>query len=129
MSAPFEGAIARPDVPQHFMVLRPVGQRVVVRRGELMIAGSEDAVWLMEAGKTLYPPVIYLPKDDLKVKLVSEEKTTHCPLKGDATYFSLPGDDDAREFGWSYEEPLEFSQPIKRLVAFYGDKVTIEIGR
>ncbi|MGI9353913.1 MAG: DUF427 domain-containing protein [Rhizobiaceae bacterium] len=131
MSEPFSsrisGAIARPDVPQHFMVLQPVGQRVIVKRGETVVAESGDAVWLMEAGKTLYPPVIYLPTGDLKVALVSEDKTTHCPLKGDASYFSLPGDEDAKEFAWSYEDPLAFSQPIKGLIAFYRDKVTVEI--
>jgi len=110
------------------MVLRPVGQRVVVRREEIVVAESSDAIWLMEAGKTLYPPVIYLPKSDLKVELANEERTTHCPLKGDASYFSLPGDEDAKEFAWSYEDPLAFSQPIKGLIAFYRDKVTIEIG-
>lgn len=110
------------------MVLQPVGQQVIVKRGEIVVAESGDAVWLMEAGKTLYPPVIYIPKNDLKVELTGDEKTTHCPLKGDASYFSLPGDDDAKEFAWSYENPLAFSQPIKGLIAFYRDKVTIEIG-
>ncbi len=123
-----EGAIARPDAPQHFMVLKPVGRRVTVIRNDTVVAQSDDAVWLMEAGKSLYAPVLYFPRDAIQVELLREDKSTHCPLKGDASYFSLPEDEESAGFAWSYENPLEFSQAIEGKIAFYCDRVTFKIG-
>ncbi len=124
-----EGAIVRPDVPQHFMVLKPVGHRVTAKRNDAVVAQSDDAVWLMEVGKTLYAPVLYFPRDAVRIEMQREDKSTHCPLKGDASYFNIPGDDESAGFAWTYDDPLEFSTAIKGMIAFYGDKVSLEIGR
>ena len=62
-----------------------------------------------------------------KIELEPENKSTYCPLKGDASYFSIPDTPGMENCAWSYEESLEFSKPIKGLIAFYGDKVKIEI--
>ena len=123
-----EGAIRRPDVPSHFMVLKPVQKRIVVRLPDgTVLAESSNAIRLMEAGKTLYDPVIYMPKDDVSVPLTRQDKSTHCPLKGDASYFTAePGGQTLPDIAWSYDEPLDFSQDIEGLIAFYPDKVVIE---
>ncbi len=116
--------IARPDVPQHFMVLRPAKKRVVVRLPDgTLIADTKDSIRLIESGKTIYDPVLYLPADAIAVEMVRQDKSTHCPLKGDACYFSVNGVED---LAWSYETPHEFSKDITGLIAFYGDKVIIE---
>ncbi|MDD9909767.1 MAG: DUF427 domain-containing protein [Ahrensia sp.] len=121
--------IARPDAPQHFMVLRAVGQPVSIHHQEVTIARSNRAVWLQESGRMLYAPVIYLPKHDLTVDLASKSKSTHCPLKGDASYFALSQEAAAESLGWAYEDPLPFSKVLEGLIAFYGDKVSIRIGQ
>lgn len=123
-----EGAIRRPDAPNHFMVLKPVQKRVVVRLPDgTKLAETSNAVRLMEAGKSLYDPVIYLPRDDVAVELRREDKSTHCPLKGDASYFSTHADGKVHSgIAWSYEEPFDFSQTIAGLVAFYPDRVIVE---
>ncbi len=126
LSDTIEGAIARPDAAQHFMVLRPVKARVTVRRGDTILASSTRATRLMEVGKTLYDPMIYIPKDDLVATLERQDHSTHCPLKGDATYYSLGGADPVANIAWSYDDPMPFSAAIKGLIAFYPDKTVLE---
>ena len=123
-----EGAIRRPDAPNHFMVLRPVNKRVIVRLPDgSKLAETTNAVRLLEAGKSLYDPVIYLPKSDVSVLLTKQAQTTYCPLKGDASYFTLEtGAETHADLAWSYEKPLDFSKDIEGLVAFYSDKVILE---
>ena len=123
-----EGAICRPKVPQHFMVLRPVKARVTISlpSGE-QLARSSNAVRLIEVGKTLYDPVIYLPRDDVLVDLEREEKSTHCPLKGDASYHTVTTSQGTiPSIAWSYDAPLEFAKALAGLVAFYPNLVVIE---
>ena len=123
-----ETVIRRPDAPNHFMVLKPINRRVVVRlpNGD-MLAESTNATRLMESGKTLYDPVIYLPKGDVTVELTPQDGETKCPLKGNASYFTY-GEGEARidKLAWSYPQPLDFARDIEGLVAFYSDKVIVE---
>ncbi|MEL6752032.1 MAG: DUF427 domain-containing protein [Pseudomonadota bacterium] len=118
MTAAIENAVHRPDAPDHFFVLRPVAQLVTCTLREREIAASKRAFWLLEGGKTLYPPVIYMPPEDVKITLARVPENTHCPLKGDATYFIEEGDGRIRKLAWSYENPFEFSTAIKGLIAF-----------
>ena len=101
--------------------IRPAGKRVrVVFNGEV-IAESRDAL-VLEDGK--YPPVYYVPRKDVKMeRLIRTSHTTHCPYKGDATYFSLSNGRTARNAVWSYERPVQQVQAIKDHLAFYPDKV------
>jgi uncharacterized protein (DUF427 family) len=50
---------------------------------------------------------------------------THCPFKGDASYFSLKG--GAENAVWTYETPFDEMLAIKDLLAFYPDKVSISV--
>ena len=123
-----ENAIRRPDAPNHFMVLKSVSKRIVVKLpGGQTLADTTKAIRLMEAGKTLYDPVVYLPIDDVTVRLSRQDNSTFCPLKGDASYFGLENGQEAlTDLAWAYENPLDFSQEIKGLIAFYPDKVVME---
>ena len=123
-----EGAIRRPDAPNHFMVLKPIKRRVVVRLPDgTKLAESVRATRLLESGKTLYDPVIYLPRQDLATELTHQENTTHCPLKGDANYYTLQTNSHViTDLAWSYDQPLDFAKDIAGLIAFYPDKVVME---
>ena len=123
-----DGAIRRPDAPNHFMVLKPINRRIVIRLPDGMkLAETTSATRVLEAGKTLYEPVVYLPKHDVLVPLTKQENTTHCPLKGDANYFTFEdGKVISPDLAWSYEQPYAFSQEIEGLIAFYSNKVIIE---
>jgi uncharacterized protein (DUF427 family) len=56
--------------------------------------------------------------------LTRSEHTTHCPYKGDASYYSIQaGGERSRDAVWTYEAPFEAMAQIKGYVAFYPDRV------
>jgi uncharacterized protein (DUF427 family) len=101
------------------IVTKPAGARVrVTFRGEV-IADSRDAV-AMEEGA--HPVVYYFPRRDVRMeKLARTAHSTHCPHKGDASYYSIAG--GPQNAVWSYEQPKPAVQSIQGLLAFYPDKV------
>jgi len=119
-----EGAIANPSNPRHFMVLKPIERRIRVFTGDTLIADTMSAVRLIEVGKTIYDPLVYVPTADLCHNLDPLEKSTTCPLKGEAAYFALEGE----EIGWAYPDPYDFARALKGYQAFWPHKVRIEEG-
>lgn len=112
-----------PGNTAHFMHVRPVAARVRVRKGDRILADSTSALRIMETGHGPYDPMVYIPEADVSDALAAVEgKSTHCPLKGDASYFTLDGD----EIAWTYDRPLEASHMLKGHIAFYPGKVTFE---
>jgi uncharacterized protein (DUF427 family) len=114
--------------PGHRIATRPAGVRVrVTLKGEL-IADTGEAIALEETmeGSTVAPIVYYLPRKDVKMdRLVRTSHRTHCPFKGDASYFSFK--DGPENAVWSYEQPYDDVEIIKDLLAFYPDKVEISV--
>jgi uncharacterized protein (DUF427 family) len=103
------------------IMIRPAGVRVRVTFNSEVVADSRDAMRLDEGD---YPPVYYVPRKDVKMeRLIRTSHITHCPHKGDATYYSLSNGRTARNAVWSYEQPLPQAQAIKEHLAFYPDKV------
>jgi len=121
---PYADAIRNPGHPEHLMVIKPVEHRVQIFDGDTLVAETENAVRVMEVGRTVYDPVIYVPKGDLRETLEFGERTTHCPLKGDATYGSLGG----REIGWTYET-LDFADALDGYIGFWPKWVRIVEGQ
>jgi uncharacterized protein (DUF427 family) len=115
--------IHNPGNDAHFMRIKPVAATVRVTRGGTVLAESAEALRVMETGSDVYDPVIYIPETDVGGALEAVSgKSTHCPLKGDASYFTLSGE----EIAWTYDHPLDRSAELKGHIAFYPDKVTIE---
>jgi uncharacterized protein (DUF427 family) len=114
----------------HRITTKPAQVRVrVTFKGEL-IADTTDAIALEEtmgAGKkTVAPVVYYIPRKDVKMeRLVRTSHSTHCPFKGDASYYSLK--DGPENAVWSYEQPVDEMSAIRGHLAFYPDKVSFEI--
>ena len=112
--------------PQHRVETRHAPAQVrVTYRGEV-IADTRDAVELHEsfgAGrKTVAPVVYYIPRRDVKMdRLERTSHSTHCPFKGDASYFSFKGGPENAV--WSYEQPYDEMSAIKDHLAFYPDQV------
>ena len=88
----------------------------VVFAGEI-IADSTDALVLHE---TRLPLVYYFPRKDVRMDLLQRtEHRTHCPFKGNASYWSIAaGNQVAESAVWSYENPLEDAQEIQGYLAF-----------
>jgi uncharacterized protein (DUF427 family) len=107
------------------IVTRPAGVRVhVTCRGEVI--ADSDAAIAMEEGA--YPVVYYFPRRDVKMeKLARTAHSTHCPHKGDASYYSIVGGPENAV--WSYEQPKAGMESIRGLLAFYPQKVdAIRVG-
>ncbi len=108
--------------PEWRITTQPAGGRVQVRLGSELIAESERATVMHEG---TYPPVYYFPRADVKMeRLARTDHRTHCPFKGDASYYSVKG--GAENAVWSYEQPYDEMLAIKGLLAFYPDKFEIE---
>lgn len=112
-----------PDT-NHPINITPFSGRVVVRAGDKVIADSRQALSLKEAS---YPAVFYVPRADADMAaLTRSTHATHCPYKGEASYFDLPTGASGRNGVWSYETPHEAVAVIAGHLAFYPDKVEIE---
>ena len=111
--------------PDHPITITPNPRRVRVTAGGKMIADSTSALALKEAS---YRIVNYIPRKDVDMTLLTRTAhATHCPYKGDASYFSIETDGRTIENAvWSYETPFPAMSAIKDYLAFYPNKVTIE---
>lgn len=111
--------------PDHPITIAPATKRIRITAGGLRIADSGRALVLREAD---YPPVYYIPRGDADPDLLLRSAhTSHCPYKGDASYFGIrteggPLDNAA----WSYETPYPAVAAIAGHLAFYPDKATVE---
>ncbi|MDH5798282.1 MAG: DUF427 domain-containing protein [Paracoccaceae bacterium] len=105
--------------------IRPVEGTWVVRAGGAVLGETSRARELDEPGRK---PVVYFPREDIAMAFLerSDHHTT-CPLKGQASYYSIQTKSTLIEnAGWSYENPFDEVADIGGFLAFYEDKVTVE---
>jgi uncharacterized protein (DUF427 family) len=100
------------------LFFEPVPQRIRVVFEQETIVDSSGAKLLHESG---HLPVYYFPDEDVRRDLlVSSDKRTHCPHKGDAHYWSVRvGERTAEDAVWFYPEPTEPASFLAGHVAFY----------
>ena len=108
--------------PDHPITIARNGRRVRVTFAGRLIAETDQALTLREAS---YRPVHYIPRDDANMNLLKRTNhSTHCPYKGDASYFSIGVDGRNTENAvWSYEHPFPAMAEIKGYLAFYPHRV------
>jgi uncharacterized protein (DUF427 family) len=115
--------------PSHHATISMAGEPYVAKVADVTVARSERAMILQEekAGKS-YPPVVYFPRADVAAdSLQPTDHHSHCPIKGDASYFTVKTDGKTLEnAAWYYPQPLPQAAAVKDYVAFYPDKVTVE---
>jgi len=111
--------------PDHPITITPNPRRVRVTAGDIVIAETSKALTLKEAK---YPAVQYVPREDTNMALLERtDRVTHCPYKGDASYFSVKADGKMLDNAiWTYETPFPAMAEIAGHLAFYPDKVKIE---
>jgi uncharacterized protein (DUF427 family) len=105
------------------LYLEPTPKRVRVLVGEETVADSRHAFLLHESG---LQPVYYFPPEDVRQELLEPaDRHTHCPKKGDASYYTIRVGDRVIENGaWHYPDPIESAPAeLKGLVAFYFDRI------
>ena len=102
--------------PDHPISVERDSSRVVVSLAGRVIADTREALTLSEAR---YPTVQYIPRKDVDMTLLARsDRTTYCPYKGDASYFSIPlGGERSIDAVWTAVAD------IKDRLAFYSDRV------
>jgi uncharacterized protein (DUF427 family) len=105
----------------HRITTRPSDRHVRVELDGQVLAETRRAVELDETG---LPTRFYIPREDVRMELLQPSETTsHCPFKGDASYFSAAG---AKDAFWVYEAPdQDAAQPIAGLLAPWPGRVEV----
>lgn len=117
-----------PD-PSHLAQIRPAGAPYVAKVAGVTVARSARALILQEEkGGKAYPPVVYFPCADVAAEsLLPSGHHTHCPIKGEASYFTLQVNGKwLGNAAWTYPAPLPQAAAVKDHIAFYPDKVSVE---
>lgn len=118
-AAPTEKPVKQPG-PDHPITIERNSARVVVHAGGSVVAETTHALTLREAD---YQPVQYIPLQDVdRGSLRPTDHETYCPFKGDASYYTVAGVENAV---WEYREPYAAVAQIKGHVAFYADRVQV----
>ena len=108
--------------PDYRVELEPTPRRLrVVFNGET-VADTTRGMLMYE---TRHLPAYYFPLDDIRMDLMTPtDNATHCPFKGDASYWTLKvGDREAENALWSYEAPFVEVPFLQGYGAFYWDRV------
>ena len=84
------------------------------------IARSEDTV-VVEGNH-------YFPREDVREDLLEPSDTTsHCPWKGDASYYSVRGGQEVNEnAAWFYPQPKDAAENIRDRIAFWKGVEVVE---
>lgn len=100
-------------------------RRIRVRALGRTLADTCRAIRLREQG---YPDRYYIPRADVAMDhLIPSETRTHCPFKGQATYYSARvGQDTIPDAAWSYDTPRDSVVAIGGYLAFDGQQVAVE---
>lgn len=110
------------QAPAHRLLFEPDPRRLRAFVGDTVVLDTTGAHLLHETG---IRPVAYVPLEDVDAGLLERSDTTsHCPFKGDATYWTLRvGDELRRDAVWGYEEPLPEASWLRGFAALYFDRV------
>lgn len=109
------------NAPAHRIFFEAYPRRLRAVVGGRVVLDTTRAHLLHETGIL---PVPYVPIEDLDQSLLARTATsTHCPFKGDASYWSLRvGDQVLEDAVWGYEAPLEPAPWLKGYAALYWEK-------
>jgi uncharacterized protein (DUF427 family) len=121
-----EEVFTHPRDPYTRVDILSSSRHVRVEVGGVTVADSTKPTLLFE---TYLPTRYYVPKTDVRMDLLAPtSKSSNCPYKGQARYWSLVlGETIVEDVAWSYPAPLPESQKIAGLVCFYPEKVDLYV--
>ena len=104
--------------PCYRLELKPCAKRVRVKFGGETIIDSTNALLMLES---TYIPVYYFPWQDFKAEFAGKTAhRSHCPFKGDASYWTLKaGGKTAENVVWGYETPYDETRQLTGHIALY----------
>lgn len=122
-------------------IYRNMATRSLTKPGDIELVPTQRHVRVFDKSGTLLadstspvelyeyrcPVRFYLPSDDVKWDTLEKaDQTTFCPYKGTADrYWRTKTNSDA--IAWGYSEPLAAVGSIKDLVAFYNERLKVEV--
>jgi uncharacterized protein (DUF427 family) len=121
-----EEAIVHARDPYHRVDVLDTGRLVRISLdGELFAETSRGRV-IFETG---LPPRWYVLPDDVRRDLLTlSDKRTGCAYKGFASYWSVRiGERVEEDLAWCYREPRREVAPIQGMIAFFNERVDIEL--
>ena len=102
------------DAPKHRIFYADYQPRLRALLGGRPLLDTTGAKLLYETGIL---PVPYIPLDDFDTsRLRQTDHSTHCPFKGDASYWSVDGEENVV---WTYEDPIPEAAWLKGYAAVY----------
>jgi uncharacterized protein (DUF427 family) len=112
--------------PNHRVIATQRPRHVRVLVGGVVVADSRAA---FEVEESRHDPVWYFPPEDVDQRLLEPtESTTYCPFKGHASYYTIDaGGERLADAAWSYLAPFDECRALAGCVAFYADRVHVEV--
>src|SRR5713226_63395 len=106
----------------HWINIEESPRHLRVLFGGETLASSRHVMILREAKRL---PVYYFPQKETRMDLmVPTKQSTHCPVKGEASYWTIrQRDKSAENAAWSYLNPLPGATAIQGYLAFQWDKM------
>jgi uncharacterized protein (DUF427 family) len=110
--------------PDHQITVTPAKTRWRAAYANHVIADTGEALIVEESGRGA---VVYFPREDVSMEYFARtDRTTHCPYKGDAGYYSILMDGKLTENAvWTYEEPFPAAERIRGRLAFDPDQIEV----
>lgn len=110
------------DGPKNKILFSPFPRRVRALFSDEVVVDTDAGMLLHESGLL---PALYVPVVDVNTDVLSKtDHSTHCPYKGDASYWSITvGDRTSQNAVWGYERPLENAAFIEGYMALYWNRV------
>ena len=113
-----ERNVAHPRDPFHRIDILHSSRHVRVEAGEQVLADTTSPYLLFE---TSLPVRYYLPAEDVNTDLLApSDRRTWCAYKGEASYWSAPGEADV---AWTYRDPLREAAEVTDRIAFFNERV------
>ncbi|MBT5773855.1 MAG: DUF427 domain-containing protein [Dehalococcoidia bacterium] len=106
------------ELSETVVFVEPTARRVRATFNGETVVDSQQAMLLFERG---HVPHYYFPREDVRFDLLQPtDHSTHCPHKGDASYWTLRvADRVAQNAAWAYPDPIQGQQSLSNLVSFY----------
>ena len=115
------GFVERPDYRVDILRRR---NQVTARAGERVLARTATPLLVDEQDHGV---VVYFPQADVDLtQLVATDDSSRCPYKGQASYWRLVEGDEP--VAWAYLDPYPEVERIRGHIAFYQDRVSVELG-
>ncbi len=115
-----------PRDPYHRVDVLNSSRHVKVSIGAELVAETHRPRLLFE---TSLPTRYYIPRLDVRMDLLEPTQTiSRCPYKGVASYWSVNATGTVHpDLAWSYEAPIPECPKIENLIAFFNERVDLEV--